>query len=92
MLLIKREFQKETKVESKATIIGHPQRGGVPVADDRVLAATMGAFAVERLIAGETGVAVNIVNNTLSTKDILEVVKMPRPSREVLLNQYDLLK
>lgn len=87
-----KRVEQETGIETRGTVIGHPQRGGIPTAEDRILASRMGAFAVERLLDGETGVAVNIVDNKLSTKDILEVVKMPRPSREELLNQYDLIK
>ncbi len=79
-------------VEARAMVVGHPQRAGTPTGEDRVLASRMGAFAVERLLAGETGVAVNLVDNKLSTKSILEVVKMERPSREELFNQYDLIK
>lgn len=84
--------QEETGIEARATVLGHPQRGGIPTAEDRILANRMAAFAVERLIAGETGVAVNLVNNKLATKDILEVVAMERPSKEELFKQYDLIK
>ncbi len=87
-----KRLEEETGIEARATVLGHPQRGGVPTAEDRILASRMGAFAVERLLEGETGVAVNLVDNKLSTKDILEVVKMERPSREELFNQYDLIK
>ncbi len=90
-----RELEKaidSSGIESRATVLGHPERGGSPVAQDRVLASTMGAFAVEKLIQGENGVAVNIVNGQLQTKDILEVVKMERPSREELFKKYDLIR
>ncbi len=87
-----KRLESETGIEARATVLGHPQRGGVPTAEDRVLASRMGAFAVERLLAGETGVAVNIVDNKLSTQDILEVVAMDRPNKDELFNQYDLIK
>ncbi len=87
-----KRLEAETGIEARATVLGHPQRGGTPTAEDRILASRMGAFAVERLLDGETGVAVNLVDNKLSTKNILEVVEMPRPSREELFNQYDLIK
>ncbi len=87
-----KRLEQETGIEARATVLGHPQRGGAPTAEDRILASRMGAFAVERLLEGETGVAVNLVDNKLSTKDILEVVDMPRPSREELFKQYDLIK
>ncbi len=87
-----KKLEAETGIEARATVLGHPQRGGTPTAEDRILATRMGAFAVERLLAGETGVAVNIVENKLSTRDILEVVSMERTNKDELFNQYDLIK
>ena len=86
-----KRIEEATGIETRVNIIGQAQRGGTPVADDRVLASSMGLFAVEKLIEGETGVAVNIVKNEYSTMDILDVVKMERPSKESLLNRFDLL-
>lgn len=86
------KIESETNIETRATILGYPQRGGVPTAEDRILATRMGVFAVEKLIAGETGVAVNLNNNKLETKDILEVVAMKRQTKDELFNQYDLIK
>jgi len=87
-----KKIESFSKVETRALSLRHIQRGGIPVAEDRTLAATMGAFAVEKLISGTTGVAVNIKNNILSTKDILEVVKMKRSNNSELLKYYDLSK
>ena len=87
-----KRIEEATGVETRANIIGQAQRGGTPAVGDRVLASSMGAFAVEKLIEGETGVAVNIVNDEYSTKDILEVVKMARPSKEKLIERFNLLK
>jgi len=84
--------QRETNIDTRASVLGHMQRGGSPVAQDRVLASQMGAYAIERLIDGETSVAVNIVNNKLCTQNILDVVKMARTSKEKLLKEYDLTK
>ena len=36
-------IEKATGMETRATIIGHAQRGGSPTARDRVYAAAMGA-------------------------------------------------
>jgi len=44
------DIEQETKRETRATILGHIQRGGAPVAYDRILASRMGAHAVELLI------------------------------------------
>jgi len=87
-----KKVQAETGIDTRANIIGHMQRGGSPIAQDRILASQMGAYAIERLMDGENGVAVNIVDNKLNTKNILDVVKMERASKDKLLNEYDLTK
>jgi 6-phosphofructokinase 1 len=54
---------KYAQYETRVTVLGHIQRGGVPSAADRVLASRMGVAAVEGLIAGHLDVAVGIVND-----------------------------
>jgi 6-phosphofructokinase 1 len=46
---------KHTGFEARYTVLGHMQRGGRPTSFDRVLALRLGAFAVDRLIAGHSG-------------------------------------
>ncbi len=41
-----KEIQERTGVETRATILGHVQRGGSPTVRDRVLASRMGNYAV----------------------------------------------
>ena len=55
-------IEKETGRETRATILGHIQRGGAPVAYDRILASRMGAYAVELLLEGYGGRCVGIQN------------------------------
>ncbi|MFC6590645.1 ATP-dependent 6-phosphofructokinase [Deinococcus lacus] len=47
-----------TGQESRVSILGHIQRGGSPVAQDRVLASVLGEGAVLALLEGRTGVMV----------------------------------
>ncbi len=42
-----REIERETGLETRATVLGHVQRGGTPTARDRVLATRYGVFAVD---------------------------------------------
>lgn len=51
--------------DCRVTVIGHLQRGGSPTAFDRVLASSVGARAVEALIAGESGKMVAIRDQKL---------------------------
>src|SRR5476651_1371018 len=43
-------IEKETCRETRGTVLGHIQRGGAPVAYDRILASRMGAYAVDLLL------------------------------------------
>lgn len=63
-------IEKGTGIETRATILGHIQRGGRPTAFDRVLAARMGSYAIELLMAGESGRSIGIVDNKLVHDDI----------------------
>ncbi len=45
-------IEKETGRETRATVLGHIQRGGSPVPYDRILASRMGAYAIELLLQG----------------------------------------
>lgn len=55
-----RIIEEETGVETRATVLGHIQRGGSPSPFDRVLATRLGVAAAERAIAGEWGVMVSL--------------------------------
>lgn len=54
------------KAEIRETVLGHIQRGGTPVAFDRVLASLFGVKAMELAINGEFGKMVAYRNNTIS--------------------------
>lgn len=71
------EIQTLTGAETRVTVLGHVQRGGSPTATDRVLASRLGAMAVELLLEGKGGRAVGIVENKLTSYDIIEALKMP---------------
>lgn len=59
------KITEKTQFDSRATILGHVQRGGVPTARDRVLASTMGVKAIEELAKDNSGCAICVVNNEL---------------------------
>lgn len=54
------EIEERTGYETRATVLGHVQRGGDPAAFDRVLATEMGEYAVELLVNGKSGRAVGL--------------------------------
>ena len=69
-------IQKETGVESRATILGHVQRGGSPTAKDRIVASQMGYAAVQLLKEGIGNRVVAMQNEKVFDYDIFEALKM----------------
>src|SRR4051794_33617370 len=52
---LEREIEERTGYESRMTILGHVQRGGTPLAYDRVLGTRFGVAAAEAADAGDFG-------------------------------------
>ncbi|MDH3730784.1 MAG: 6-phosphofructokinase [Acidimicrobiia bacterium] len=50
------ELEERTGVETRVTVLGYVQRGGVPTAFDRVLATRLGVKAADLAIEGTSGV------------------------------------
>ena len=71
-------IQKETGIESRATILGHVQRGGAPTLRDRVVASRMGYHAVELLQNGIGNRVVAMKGEQIVDFDITEALDMPR--------------
>ena len=64
---IARYIEEKTDIVTRATILGHIQRGGSPTLMDRVMASRMGAYAVEALRAGRDNRIVAVQVERLST-------------------------
>jgi len=58
-------IKKRTGREVRGIVLGHVQRGGAPNAPDRILASSMGAYAVTALMEGHSGEMVGIKGFTL---------------------------
>lgn len=71
-------IESKTGAETRATILGHIQRGGSPSPTDRILASKLGARAVELLLEGKTARVVGVKNNEVIDMDIDEAIAMPR--------------
>lgn len=67
-----KDLEALTGLETRATVIGHIQRGGTPSAADRVLASRMGSYAVELLHEGHTGRCIGVMQGQLVHHDIIE--------------------
>lgn len=67
---VAREIETETGMETRATVLGYMQRGGIPSATDRILATSMGTTAAELLARGEYGRMVALTGNEISSVDL----------------------
>ena len=69
-------LQEATGIETRATILGHIQRGGNPTLRDRVVASKMGYAAVELLSKGVGNRVVGLKENKIVDYDIFEALNM----------------
>jgi 6-phosphofructokinase 1 len=80
-----KSIEESTGRETRATVLGHIQRGGRPTAFDRVLASRMGNYAVHLLMEGHGGRCVGIQKEELVHHDIIDAIEnMKRPVRKDL--------
>ncbi len=84
-----KRLEEATGIETRATIIGHMQRGGSPTCKDRVYASTMGAMAVELLVQGKYNRVVGYTNGKFVDYDINEALSMKKSISDF---QYEISK
>mgnify|MGYP004486489395 CR=1 FL=1 len=77
-------IQEKTGIESRATILGHVQRGGSPTVRDRVMASRMGYHAVKILVEGKSNRVVCARNNEITDYDIEEGLNMSKDLNQEL--------
>jgi 6-phosphofructokinase 1 len=73
-----RRIEAATGIETRATILGHLQRGGNPTAKDRVYASIMGAYAVNALLSGKSNRVVAYKHGEFVDYDIDEALAMQK--------------
>lgn len=71
-------IEQATGLETRATVLGHIQRGGSPSAMDRVLATQFGHHAIELAMTGETGKLVVLKDGKISHVNIEDVAGKQR--------------
>lgn len=84
---IAEQIEKATGIETRATILGHVQRGGRPTVRDRVVASKMGNYAVDLLEKDIGNRVVGMQDNKIVDFDIQEALKMKKKFTEEL---YDI--
>lgn len=73
-----KRIEAATGVETRATIIGHIQRGGSPTCKDRVYASVMGAKAVDLLVQGKSNRVIGYKGGEYVDFDIQEALEMTK--------------
>lgn len=72
------QVREYTGYDTRATILGHIQRGGRPSPFDRVLASRLGDGAVEELLKGEGAKCMGIFNNQIVATPMEEALQMKK--------------
>ena len=84
-----KRIEAATGIETRATILGHMQRGGSPTCRDRVYASVMGAYAVDLLLEGKTNRVVGYKDGEYVDFDINEALAMKKNISEY---EYEVAK
>lgn len=89
---IVKTISTETGWDTRASVLGHIQRGGTPTAMERVNATRMGYYAVKLLSQGITGVCVGLKDGELTHEDIYNALKKETVVSTELIEILDNLK
>ena len=81
-----KRIEAATGMETRATILGHMQRGGSPSCKDRVYASIMGAYAVDALCEGKSSRVVAYKKGEYIDLDIDEALAMRKDISEYEYN------
>ncbi len=82
---LEHEIESRTGYETRATVLGHVQRGGTPTPFDRVLATRFGLAAIDAAHAGDWGKMTALRSTEIALVPIAEAVKQ---LRTVPLEEY----
>jgi 6-phosphofructokinase 1 len=77
-VMLEGELERRTGYESRVTILGHVQRGGTPIAFDRVLATRFGVAAMDAALGGRSGVMVGLRGTEIVETPLAEALREPK--------------
>jgi 6-phosphofructokinase 1 len=77
-VMLEGELERLTGYESRVTILGHVQRGGSPIAFDRVLATRFGVAAMDAALAGRFGAMVGLRGTEIVQTPLAEALREPK--------------
>ncbi len=82
--LLAPEIERLTGFETRVTVLGHVQRGGTPVAIDRILATRLGIAAADAAAAGTWGTMVGVRGDQMASVPLKEALAERRMVPEEL--------
>jgi 6-phosphofructokinase 1 len=88
---LEREIEDRTGFETRATVLGHVQRGGTPTAFDRVLATRLGLAAIDAAHAGQWGSMTALHSTQIALVPLAEAVAEVRRVPVEEYQRYDIL-
>jgi 6-phosphofructokinase 1 len=71
---LEKEIEQRTGFETRATVLGHVQRGGTPTAFDRVLATRLGLAAIDAAHDGRWGMMAALRSNAIELVPLADAV------------------
>jgi len=77
-VLLEGEIERRTGFETRVTILGHVQRGGTPVAYDRVLATRFGVAAFDAVAGGRYGSMVGLRCGEIVEVALADALREPK--------------
>lgn len=84
-------IEEKSDIETRVTVLGYVQRGGVPTVQDRILASEFGYRAVNLLIEGKTGLVLGYKDGKFIEVDINEALNAKKELNKELLKMVDIL-
>jgi len=70
---LKSEIAQRTGFDTRVTVLGHVQRGGIPTASDRILASRFGVAAIDALSEGRSDVMTALRGDRIELVDIADI-------------------
>lgn len=70
---LKSEIEQRTGFDTRVTVLGHVQRGGIPTAADRILASRFGVAAIDAITDGRSDLMTAVRGDKIELLDIAEV-------------------
>jgi len=77
-MMLEGEIERRTGYETRVTILGHVQRGGTPVAYDRVLSTRFGVAAMQAVAAGHFGAMVALRGTDIVEVPLADALREPK--------------